>query len=38
MVMSDAVEEVFNLWYMLICLGVDVDTASEVYRDNLGFL
>ena len=31
------VEEVFALWYMLRCLGVNFDTASEVYGDNLGF-
>ena len=32
------VDEIFSLWYMLRCFGVNVDTASEVYWDNLGFI
>ena len=35
MVMRHTVEEVVDLWYMLRCLGVNFDTASEVYGDNL---
>ena len=38
MTMSHAVEEVVALRYMLRCLGVNVDTASAVYRDNLGVI
>ena len=38
MEMRHAVEEVVDLRYMLICLGVNVDTASEVYGDNLGVI
>ena len=38
MEMHHAVEEVVALWYMLICLGFNVDTASEVYGDNLGVI
>ena len=36
MAMRHAVDEVVVLRYMLRCLGGNVDTASEVYRDNLG--
>ena len=36
--MCHAVEEVFALRYMLTFLGVNVDTASEVYGDNLGVI
>ena len=36
--MCHAVEEVVSLRYMLRCLGVNVDTASEVYGDNLGVI
>ena len=36
--MCHAVEEVVALRYMLICLGVDVDTTSAVYGDNLGVI
>ena len=38
MVIRHAVEEVVALWYMLRCLGVNVDTASAVYGDNLGVI
>ena len=38
MAMCHAVEEVFALRYMLTFLGVNVDTASEVYGDNLGVI
>ena len=38
MAMHHAVEEVVALRYMLICLGVNVDTASAVYGDNLGVI
>ena len=38
MAMRHAVEEVVALRYMLRCLGVNVDTASAVYGDNLGFI
>ena len=38
MAMRHAVEEVVALRYMLICLGVNVDIASAVYRDNLGVI
>ena len=33
-----AVEEVVALRYMLRCLGVNFDTASAVYGDNLGVI
>ena len=33
--MRHAVEEVVALRYMMRCLGVNVDTASAVYGDNL---
>ena len=36
MSMRHAVVEVVALWYLLIFFGVNVDTASEAYRDNLG--
>ena len=32
------VEKVVALRYMLRCLGVNVDTASEVYGDNMGVI
>ena len=38
MEMRHAVDEVVAIWYMLRCLDVNVDTTSEVYRDNLGFI
>ena len=38
MKMRHAVEEVVALRYMLRCLGVNVDTASAVYGDNLGVI
>ena len=38
MEMRHAVEEVVALRYMLRCLGVNVDTASAVYGDNLGVI
>ena len=38
MVMFHAVEEVVALRYMLRCLGVNVDTSSAVYGDNLGVI
>ena len=38
MAMRHAVEEFVSLRYMLICLGVNVDTASAVYGDNLGVI
>ena len=38
MEMHHAVEEVVALRYMLRCLGVNVDTASAVYGDNLGVI
>ena len=38
MEMRHALEEVVALRYMLICLGVNVDTASEVYGENLGII
>ena len=31
-------EEVVDLRYIMICFGVNVDTASAVYGDNLGFI
>ena len=31
-------EEVVDLQYIMICFGVNVDTASAVYGDNLGFI
>ena len=36
--MRHAVEEVVALRYMLRCLGVNVDTASAVYGENLGVI
>ena len=36
--MRHAVEKVVVLRYMLRCLGVNVDTASAVYGDNLGVI
>ena len=33
-----SVEKVVALRYMLICLGVNVDTPSAVYGDNLGVI
>ena len=36
--MLHAVEELAVLQYMLRCLGVNVDTASAVYGDNLGVI
>ena len=36
--MSDSVEEVVALRYMLGCLGVNVDTASAVYGDSLSVI
>ena len=33
-----AVEEVVALRYMLICLGVNVDTASSVHGENVGII
>ena len=38
MAMRHAVEEFVSLRYMLRCLGVNVDTASAVYGDNLGVI
>ena len=38
MEMLHAVEEVIALRYMLRCLGINVDTASAVYGDNLGVI
>ena len=38
MAMRHAVEEVVSLRYMLRCLGLNVDTASAVYGDNLGVI
>ena len=38
MAMHHAVEEVVFLWYILRFLGVNVDTASAVYGDNLGVI
>ena len=38
MAMRHAVEEVVVLRYMMRCLGVNVDTSSVVYGDNLGFI
>ena len=35
MTMHHAVEEVVALRYMLRCLGINVNTASAVYGDNL---
>ena len=36
--MRHAVEDISVLRYILICLGVNVDTAYEVYGDNLGVI
>ena len=36
MTMRHAVKEVVALRYMLRCLGANVDTTSEVYRNTLG--
>ena len=36
--MSHSVEEVVSLRYMLIFLGINFDTASKVYGDNLGVI
>ena len=36
--MRHSVKEVVPLRYMLRCLGVNVDTASAVYGDNLGVI
>ena len=38
MAMRHAVEEVGDLRYMLRCLGVNVDTPSSMYGDNLGVI
>ena len=38
MAMRHALEEFVSLRYMLRCLGVNVDTASAVYGDNLGII
>ena len=38
MAMRTAVEEIISIRYMLRCLGVNVDTATSVYGDNLGVI
>ena len=38
MEMRHSVEEFVALRYMLRCLGVNVDTASAVYGENLGII
>ena len=38
MAMRHAVEEVVALRYILRCLGVNVDTSSAVYGENLGVI
>ena len=38
MSMSHVVGEVVSLQYMLRCLGINVDTASAVYGDNLSVI